>query len=118
LYSWQGKDIYAYLFQSAQASSGAHTASYSIGNGNSLPEVRAPGREADRATHLVQGLRMSGDIPPLAHMTSWYARNKLWLEILLYLCSLKQNLNLILKSRNTEIDVNFVLVRADVLLQL
>ena len=81
MYSWQGKDLYAYNFQSAQASSGTHTSSYSIGNGSSFPEVRAPGREADRAPHLVQGLRISGAIPPLSHMTSEYARRKRLLEV-------------------------------------
>lgn len=69
MYSWQEKDIYVSLFQSVQASSGAHTASYSIGNGSFFPEVRAAVREADRAPHLVKGLRMSGVISPLSHMT-------------------------------------------------
>jgi hypothetical protein len=33
------------------------------------PRLERQGRDADRAPHIVQGLRMSGATPPLSHIT-------------------------------------------------
>jgi hypothetical protein len=49
----------------------AHPASYSMRTGDSFPEVKRLGRDADRSPPSNAELKNGGAIPPLPHMSSW-----------------------------------------------
>jgi hypothetical protein len=58
------------LLHSAQAGSGADSASYPMGTGGSFP--RGKGHEADSSPPSSAEVRNGGAIPPFHHMSSWH----------------------------------------------
>jgi hypothetical protein len=62
-------------FLIAQNEPWAHTASFSVGTGASLPNVK-------RLSHLVSRLRMNGTILPLPHTPSWRLQGHLYFILL------------------------------------
>jgi hypothetical protein len=65
-----GRNRYFYLFHSFQTGSGAHTASYPLGNGAFSPGLKLPAREADHSLLSSAEVKNGGAVPPLPDASS------------------------------------------------
>lgn len=75
-------------FQTVQTGSKTHGTSHLIDTGESrelsFPRCQMVLCDADHSHHLVSRLSMSGAIPTVPHMPSWYAQGQLCLCLYLY----------------------------------
>jgi hypothetical protein len=60
------------VLQSIQTGSGAHSASYSMGTGDSFLKGKAEGAWSSQLTAISAKLKNGGAIPPLPQETSWF----------------------------------------------
>jgi len=71
----------SFLFQSVQVKTGPdfHAPPYAIGAGTFSLRVKRPGRERNHSLQIKSRLRMSGSVPLLPLIPSWYLQKQLHL---------------------------------------
>ena len=77
-----------FLYSKSQTGSGVHPTSCSIHIWAPFPEVKLPGCEAHHFTSI-DGLIISGSIPPLSYVSSWRVQKQLYISWVLYSADLK-----------------------------